>query len=188
MLTMTLNFCTGTLEQKLKQEKETRSQNYEKALAKASEESKVLYSADVDDDEDFYSTLAQAKKAPAIASVAAAVAAAAMRRKAEEENASTAPIIEYDDDDEEEGEGKTRGPLVISTTSEFVRNIHIEPDEKPAAVVKTEGITSTLRTIKEEKSKPTEDEEMEDAEKKKREVMKNKKKKVKKEKEMQPIH
>jgi hypothetical protein len=101
----------------------------------------VLIRIDVDDDEDFYSTLAQAKKAPAFESVAAAVAAAAMRRKTEE-SAEPAPMIEYDDD--EEGEGTSRGPLVISTTSEFVRNIHIEPDEKPAPVIKTEGITSTL--------------------------------------------
>ena len=102
----------------------------------------------MDDDEDFYTSLAQARKAPAIESVAAAVAASAARRKTEEESAaSSASMIEYDDDDDdEEGQGQraTRGPLVISTTSEFVRNIHIEPDERPAPVIKTEGITSTL--------------------------------------------
>jgi hypothetical protein len=41
------NYSAGVVEQKMKEEKAMKAQNYEKALARAAEESKILYSADI---------------------------------------------------------------------------------------------------------------------------------------------
>lgn len=100
------------------------------------------------DDEDFYNSLSKARKAPAIESVAAAVEAAAARRRQEEANAPPSAIIEYDDDDDDEDEDgpKKAAPLVMSSTSEFVRNIHIAEERTHSVpVIKTEpGVVCLL--------------------------------------------
>jgi len=140
----------GAAAQKIKEETSRKARAYEKALEKASEVSKILYSADIDDDEEFRSSLASSRKAPVskLESIAASVTAAAQRRRMEEE--TEAPTFDAEE-----------GSLVMSATSEFVRNLRVEVDERPAvSSVKKEPEPVA---VKKERKEGGEDEDMRDA-------------------------